>query len=161
MKLPVRIEIVPTLTSDDFWINLYEVEGADKQRLAMCELPEVAEQIVTALNRDDGARIAELIARAEKGEALAKQADEIIAEANRLVTARPSPWVPTSERLPTRPGHYYVTLYDGRVGTSAFYVGSFDRSVIAWIPLPEDDPYTPDAVPLEGIETMEDENANQ
>lgn len=45
-------------------------------------------------------------------------------------------WTPTSEGLPWRPGIYYVTLASGDVGTSAFYVGSFDRSILAWMPYP-------------------------
>ena len=50
-------------------------------------------------------------------------------------------WIPVSERLPKQSGVYDVTLYDGTISKSAFYVGAFDKSVIAWMPPPAK-PYT-------------------
>lgn len=57
--------------------------------------------------------------------------------------AQASGWHKISEDgLPDRPGIYYVTLHDGTFNLSAFYVGAFDKDVIAYLPYPP--PFTPD-----------------
>ena len=50
-------------------------------------------------------------------------------------------WMPYGEKSPDRPGHYYVTTHDGRVVTSAYYCGAFDRDIIAWRPAELPPPY--------------------
>lgn len=50
-------------------------------------------------------------------------------------------WIPVKTKYPDRPGIYDVTLWDGTISKSAYYVGTFDKSVIAWMPMPTN-PYT-------------------
>jgi len=58
--------------------------------------------------------------------------------------ARGSQWVAVKDDLPILSAVYYVTLSNGLVGRSSFYCGAFDRSVIAWMPVPRE-PYTADS----------------
>lgn len=59
----------------------------------------------------------------------------------RTETAAELRWIPVKTKYPDLPGVYDVTLWDGTISKSAYYVGTFDKSVIAWMPLPTK-PYT-------------------
>ena len=63
-------------------------------------------------------------------------------------------WIPVKTKYPDRPGIYDVTLFDGTISKSAFYVGAFDKSVIAWMPIPT----TPYTEPADNIAEEENEN---
>lgn len=56
-----------------------------------------------------------------------------VPSADNRASAEPR-WIPVEERLPEKSDIYYVTCHDGVVRKSAFYVGAFDRSAIAWMP---------------------------